>query len=120
MKQKNKYIKIQWILKLQNTILKSSFKSTNVGKTFSSMYTWLGLLDLILLLILFFYAKSIILRIISGLEIIQNDGVVKTSQALLTERIFLWSTVVHNHTTGTQKPPKTHSMSFEPSKGYAT
>ena len=54
---------------------------------FSVVSSWLGILDLILLIILFFYAKSIILKIISGLEIIQNYDIVKTSQALPTERI---------------------------------
>ena len=53
------------------------------------MCSWFGLLDLIILLILFFYAKSIIVTIILGLEIIQNYDIINTSQALLTERVLI-------------------------------
>ena len=63
------------------------FQKAQMWEKFSVVSSWLGILDLILLVILFFYTKSIILKIISGLEIIQNYNIVKTSQALLTERI---------------------------------
>ena len=63
------------------------FKKAQMWENFSVVSSWLGILDLILLIILFFYAKSIILKIISGLEIIQNYDIVKTFQALPTERI---------------------------------
>ena len=47
--------------------------------------------NLILLLLLFFYAKSIILKFILGLEIIQNYNIVKTSQAFPTEKILIFT-----------------------------
>ena len=70
------------------------FQKAQIWEKFSVVWSWLGLLDLIILLILFFYAKSIILKFISGLEIIQNYEIVKTSQALPMERlpIFILAT----------------------------
>ena len=66
---------------------KTFFQKAQMWENFSVVSSWLGILDLILLVILFFYTESIILKIISGLEIIQNYDIVKTSQALLTVRI---------------------------------
>ena len=66
---------------------KTFFQKAQMWEKFSVVSSCLGILDLILSKILFFYAKSIVLKIISGLEIIQNYNIVKTSQALLTERI---------------------------------
>ena len=67
------------------------FQKAQMWEKFSVVCSWLGLLDLIILLILFFYAKSIILKIISGLEIIQNYDIIKTSQALPTERVPIFT-----------------------------
>ena len=58
---------------------------------FSVVCSWFGFLDLILLIILFFYEKSIILKIVSGLEIIQNYDIVKTPHALPTEKILIFT-----------------------------
>ena len=66
---------------------KTFFQKAQMWEKFSVVCSWHGFLDLILLVILFFYAKSITLKIISGLEIIQNYDIVKISQALPTERI---------------------------------
>ena len=66
---------------------KTFFHKTQMWEKFSVICSWLGFLDLILLVILFFYAKSIILKIISGLEIIQNYDIGKTSHAFPTEKI---------------------------------
>ena len=63
------------------------FHKTQMWEKFSVVCSWLGFLDLILLVILFFYAKSIILKIISGLEIIQNYDIVKTSHTFPIEKI---------------------------------
>ena len=59
------------------------FQKAQMWEKFSVGCSWLGFLDLIL----FFYAKSIILKIISGLEIIQNYDIAKTSHALPMEKI---------------------------------
>ena len=67
------------------------FQKAQTWEKFSVVCSWLGLLDLIILLILFFCAKSIILKIILGLEIIQNFDIVKTSQALPTESILIFT-----------------------------
>ena len=61
------------------------------------------ILDLILLIILFFYAKSIILKIISGLEIIQNYDIVKTSYAFPTEKIPIFTLPPNYPDTDMQK-----------------
>ena len=71
--------------------IKTFFQKAQMWEKFSVVSSWLGILDLILLIILFLYAKSIILKIISGLEIIQNYDIVKTSQALQTERISVFT-----------------------------
>ena len=42
------------------------FQKAQMWEKFSVVSSWLGILDLILLVILFFYAKSIIFKIISG------------------------------------------------------
>ena len=63
------------------------FHKAQMWEKSSVICSRLRFFDLILLIILFFYAKSIILKIVSGLEIIQNYDIVKTSQALPTEKI---------------------------------
>ena len=66
------------------------FQKAQMWEKILVVCSWLGLLDLIILLILLFYARSIILKIISGLEIIQNYDLVKTSQAYPTERTLIF------------------------------
>ena len=87
------------------------FQKAQMWENFSVVSSWLGILDLILLVILFFYAKSIILKIISGLEIIQNYDIVKTSQALLTERIPVF-TLPSNYPDADMIQPQSHNINI--------
>ena len=61
------------------------FEKAQMSERFFIICAWLGLLDLIILLILFFYAKSIVIKIISGLKIIQNYDRVKGVDSYSTE-----------------------------------
>ena len=67
------------------------FQKAQMWEKFSVVCSWLGFLDLILLIILFLYTKSIVLKIISGLEIIQIYDIVKTSHALPTGKIPIFT-----------------------------
>ena len=57
-----------------------------MGKIFSNMFM-LGLLDLILLIMLLFYAWSTVLKIIAGLKIVPKYDIAKQVEAFQTDQV---------------------------------
>ena len=51
----------------------------------------LGLLDLILLIILIFYAQSIVLKIIAGLQIVQKYDIAKQVEVFPTDQVPIFT-----------------------------
>ena len=67
------------------------FDKAQIWETFSVICSWLGLLDLILLVILIFYAISIVLTIIAGLEIVQKYNNAKNVEAFPTDQVPIFT-----------------------------
>ena len=67
------------------------FDKAQMWERFLVICSWLGLLDLIILIILIFYTQSIVFKIIAGLEIVQKYNIDQQVEAFPTDQIPIFT-----------------------------
>ena len=69
----------------------TSFDKAQMWENFSLICSWLRLLDLILLVILIFYAQSVILKLIAGMKVVQKYNIAKQVKAFPTDQVPIFT-----------------------------